>query len=244
MKLRKRTARIGKQKIRYLCGGKGKTLVFLHGWSTNPLAHSEGLELLSGNFTVYAPFLFDMNFTSLNQLSSSVCDFIEQLGTEKVVLAGTSFGGVIAAMIAVRKPKLVSKLVLVNTAGIPSKASLLVMAADSLRSFLMLIAERRISVLVHRWLSGIKFHLTFWRHGMLTLSAQLRNKSAIGSVFRKIRVKTVVVWSTDDVTYPVTFARKIHRSIKNSALVIVKGTHAWQYHSPAMFAMLLAKYAA
>ena len=83
------------KKVRYMHGGTGKPLVFLHRWPTNPLSYKHALTLLAHRFTVYAPFMFDMNCRNISVIAASVKSFAKQLGLQKVALVGTSFGALV-----------------------------------------------------------------------------------------------------------------------------------------------------
>lgn len=231
-----KTIAINGNKVRYFCGGKGKPLVFLHGWSTNPLSHKPLLEKIAEHFTVYAPFLFDLSFEDIESMAKSLAEFIYELGLKEVILAGTSFGALIACMAAYLQPKLVSRLLLINAAGVPSEASRLEMAFDALNSYFILLLQRKLRVILYRWQSGINFHLSFWRHRMRVLAKQLKSKTHICYIFHRLKVKTVIIWSTRDVTFPLLHAYSLKKMIPNSKLVVVEGTHAWHYHDPDLFA--------
>lgn len=107
MKMETKTVAINGSKVRYLYGGKGKPLLFLHGWPTAPPAYKESLEILAESFTVYAPYLFDMNCSSVKETAESVKALIRQLGVKAASVVGISFGGAAAAAIG-RDAKAVS----------------------------------------------------------------------------------------------------------------------------------------
>ncbi len=240
MKLETRTIVVNGNKTRYLVGGSGKPLVFLHGWSTNPFSHKPSLEKIAQKFTVYSPFLFELNFEDVESMARSLVDFMQELGLTEVILAGTSFGALIACLVACWYPKMVSRLLLINAAGVPSEASRLEMAFDALDSYVILMFQRKLRVMLYRWLSGIFFHLSFWRHRMRALAGQLKPKTHICYIYQELKVKTVIIWSTRDVTFPLYHAYSLKKMIPNSKLIVAEGTHAWHYHDPELFAKTIA----
>lgn len=103
--------------------GTGEPLVFLHPgdgieWSL-PFVAS-----LSRHFRVIAPShpgfggsALPAEFDSVDDLASFYLDFLDHLG-ERVVLAGASFGGWIAAEIATRNLASISRVVLIGGLGV------------------------------------------------------------------------------------------------------------------------------
>lgn len=117
----------GGLRIRYLEAGEGPPLVHLHG--AGGLRITSAHDLLSCAFRVIA---FEMpGFGSIeNQRSQSIQDLaatmaagVEALGLSRFSLVGTSFGGTVACWIAVRRPDLVSALVLDAPAAIRPEGS-------------------------------------------------------------------------------------------------------------------------
>ena len=240
-KLQKKHVKIGNRKIRYLSGGKGRPLIFLHGWSTSPAAHRQSFDILKKHFTIYAPYLADVRYQKPHLMAKMVLELVRELRLEKVILAGTSFGGVIAALMAVMKPEKISRLMLINTAGMPIRTPTALMLMDSLSSIARLLIEMRFRTLANRLLSVIRFNFNYLKSEVRELALDIRYRTNMSGAFSKIKVSTVVIWSRGDVTYPVPTARDIHRLIQKSKLVIVDGGHAWHYHAPAFFAKVLLR---
>jgi pimeloyl-ACP methyl ester carboxylesterase len=104
--------------------GHGQPLLFLHpghgNWGDRPL-----LDALAADYRVIAPvapwFGADAgppNFSSVQDLAYLYLDLIEQLKLENVVLAGASFGGWIAAEMAVKSCQRLAALALLAPVGI------------------------------------------------------------------------------------------------------------------------------
>lgn len=113
-------------KISYVKEGNGSPpLVFLHGLSSNLDAWAYNIAGLKGNYTCVA-----LDLPGYGRSSKPVVDytpsffaqvtarFLEELKLEDVVLIGHSMGGQAAVKLAVSRPDLVSKLVLIAPAGI------------------------------------------------------------------------------------------------------------------------------
>lgn len=113
-------------KISYVKEGRGSpTLVFLHGLSSNLDAWANNIEELKSNYTCIALDLPGYGKSSKPNaeytptfFAEITARFLERLKLEKVVLIGHSMGGQAAIKLAVARPDLVGKLVLVAPAGI------------------------------------------------------------------------------------------------------------------------------
>jgi pimeloyl-ACP methyl ester carboxylesterase len=107
--------------------GKGPALLFLHaGHPTGRLAPSAPvLRHLSENFRVIAPTHPGFGHTpapeqlnSVDDLAYLYLDLLDALNLKDVTLAGVSFGGWIAAEMAVKSTERLARLVLANPVGI------------------------------------------------------------------------------------------------------------------------------
>jgi len=115
---------IGEKKIQLVRGGRGPALVYLHsaGGETEWMPFHEKL---AAHFSVYAPSHpgFGLS-TGLDQIDDvqdyawHYVDLLAELGLAQVPVIGFSLGAWIAAQLAILRPKLISKLVLLNAAGL------------------------------------------------------------------------------------------------------------------------------
>ncbi|MCC2095912.1 MAG: alpha/beta hydrolase [Hyphomicrobiales bacterium] len=119
-----RTQTIRDQTIEIFEQGSGDPLLFLH-----PARGLDGCETfltdLAGKYRVIAPSHpgfgrseapYWMN--TVEDLAYFYLDFLDALGIEKFVLAGSSFGGWIAASLATKMQKRLSALVLIDPLGV------------------------------------------------------------------------------------------------------------------------------
>ncbi len=123
---------IGKHRLAYLQGGKGPTLVLLHGFGGSKENWSRLCAYLSADYHVVVPDLPGFGESSrLWEESYDVDNQVERLHTlfadlklGAFHLAGNSMGGLIACAYAVRYPDEVLSLTLIDAAGVISaKAS-------------------------------------------------------------------------------------------------------------------------
>jgi len=112
-------------RIRYLTAGSGRPVVFIHGLLGYAFSWRFNLPVLAQQFTVYALDLPGVGFSErtprpqpgLAPLARCVLGFLKELKILSPVLVGSSHGGAIAMMAAVRAPEegiAIPKLVLVS----------------------------------------------------------------------------------------------------------------------------------
>lgn len=115
----------GQVTLRVKVAGDGPALVFLHcGYG---LVWDDFLDLLARNFTVYAPEHPGTSagdpeavkpLDDLWDLTLCYYELLNKLGLSAPILAGHSFGGMVAAEIAAGDPKRAAKLILIDSLGL------------------------------------------------------------------------------------------------------------------------------
>lgn len=110
--------------VRYLEGGKGEPLVFLHG-AGGVQANDPFLAALGGKYHVYAPLLPGYGdseecgeIRDMLDFTLHTWDVIEALGLKNPILVGHSMGGMIAAEMAAIAPHDVTRLGLIAAGGL------------------------------------------------------------------------------------------------------------------------------
>ena len=117
---------IGSLRVHHMHGGRGSPVVFIHGLgSSGYMEWRFTLEPTADRHRVYAPDLPGYGRTekpraryTIPYFARFVERYIEDRGLRSVVLVGASLGGRIALEVALEQPRLVRKLVLVNTLGL------------------------------------------------------------------------------------------------------------------------------
>lgn len=121
-----RCVKIDDIEIAYLKEGKGdKTLLFLHGLSSNADAWSKNIEALKENYTCVAVDLPGHGKSSKPEVvytptffADIVSKFIKKKRLKNVILVGHSMGGQASMKLALQHPEVVKKLVLIAPAGL------------------------------------------------------------------------------------------------------------------------------
>jgi pimeloyl-ACP methyl ester carboxylesterase len=112
------------RRVRLAKAGAGAPVVYLHG-SGDLGGWGRALSLLARDFTVYRPDHPGFNLSdedpsvdSVLDMAFSYLDLFDSLGLDRPSLIGVSFGGWLAAQIAVLAPARIAKVVLVDAAGL------------------------------------------------------------------------------------------------------------------------------
>src|SRR5437899_5672773 len=117
---------MGSLRVHHMQGGHGSAVVFVHGLgSSGYMEWRHNLEEVTGRHRVFAPDLPGYGRTDKPRVRYTVPYFarfirryMEDRGLRSAALVGASLGGRIALEVALEQPKLVRKLVLVNTLGL------------------------------------------------------------------------------------------------------------------------------
>jgi pimeloyl-ACP methyl ester carboxylesterase len=182
------------------------------------------------------------------QLTQLVEETLESLAPDGAVLVGNSIGGNVAARLAIRRPDLVSGLMLIDTGGFEGLqiAGRVFCALMSRPWFVRVIypgfsrwymrprtdADRRArasAIATTRSPAGRKAVSAMW-HSFNLPDHDLR--PGVG----EITAPTVIVWGRKDPLLPVRVAETAHDLIHGSKLVLIDSGHAPQTTDPGAVA--------
>ena len=137
-------------KLHYLDEGEGEVLLFLHGNPTWSFYYRSLIQNFQGRYRCVAPDHIGCGFSDKPQdysytLTTHIDNLeklVDFLGLKNITLMVHDWGGAIGMGLAVRKPKLIKRLVLFNTASflstdIPEPELLLIAERKSLFSFFL-----------------------------------------------------------------------------------------------------------
>jgi pimeloyl-ACP methyl ester carboxylesterase len=117
---------IGDIRVHHTHGGRGSPVLFIHGLgSSGYMEWRHNLESVASQHRVFAPDLPGYGRTekpraryTIPYFARFVERYMEDRGLRSVSLVGASLGGRIALEVALEEPRLVHKLVLINTLGL------------------------------------------------------------------------------------------------------------------------------
>ena len=218
-------------RVRYYRAGTGPSVVLVHGGASDRRDWLETLAALADRFTLYAPDLAGFGETErkeagyyLTEFIEFLEQFIEALGPDRPSLVGHSFGGRVALGVALNRPDLVDRLVLVDAAGL-GKTSKLGIA-------LVTVFER-----LRKLFNRPQPNPTFLAH------EDDDPDWACVADLPKVAAPTLIVWKARDPYLPVANARRAAKLIPRAKLEIMPGTgHAPHKANADTFQRLLADF--
>ncbi len=240
---KEKTAKLGKGEIKYFVGGTGRPLIHLHG--AGGVRPNAGLEALAENVTIYMPVLpgFDgtaeiAGIDSMETLADLVADFIDKEIGEAADVLGLSFGGWLAAWLAVRHPSKVGQLCMENPAGFRPKDAPAPSTDPETRMRQMyayperLPKETKSDKVIAKNLSMLGHY-----HGDTSFDEKL------ASQLGKIQCLTMIMHGTRDGRVPEEAVQFLKRDIPRSHLIYVyDAAHSMETDQPARFAHLVADF--
>ena len=125
-KIRSGHVELGSMRVHHMHGGRGTPVVFVHGLgSSGYMEWRHNLETVSTRHRVFAPDLPGYGRSdkpraryTIPYFARFVERYMEDCGVRSAALVGASLGGRVALEVALEQPKLVRRLVLVNTLGL------------------------------------------------------------------------------------------------------------------------------
>lgn len=148
---------IDEQAVHYEVFGKGRPVLFLHGWLGSWRYWLPSMDVASAHFRCYAFDLIGFGDTyqrtiepSINAYADQVIRFLDALGIGRITLVGHSMGGMVSLKTAIQHPDRIERVV---TVGAP-------IVGSSLAPFLKMTAFRPIARGMHAlpWLTQRLFH--------------------------------------------------------------------------------------
>ena len=167
---------------------------------------------------------------------------MNRLGIGRAALAGSSYGGAVAATVALDYPERVEKLVLINAvcndepkthpllrlAAIPGIGELITPFVLNSRSFLKYRMRRTLArdnhhIITKERIASIRRPLIAAdaHHSVLTASRSWR-ANRIERDAHLIKQPTLIIWGAKDTVIPIRNGYKLHDSISDSRFVVLK----------------------
>ncbi len=227
----------------YESKGKGKTLLFVHGAGGTSLYWGIQLSELSKKFRVIAIDLPGHGKTdrlkekaTIERYADHVAGFMKQIKLSHTIIAGHSMGGLVVQQLALKRPELFEKLIIVDsTANFPDPTSNLNQSAtmESLRNAYTkesaeVLAKAIMSRLfskktLEKGLSPILKYLP--TESVYDTSIWLRDFEAGRGVdlrgkVKDINIPTLIIAGADSML-PNSMSQFLHENIKGSMLEII-----------------------
>lgn len=228
-----------------------QTLYILHGWaidSANEKKWEKFLQLLQKQeiSSVFLPI--PGLSTELNEvwnLDSYVSWLKNELPkNEQIILLGHSFGGQIACQFAAQYPHLVSKLILIDSAGIIDKSTVKIVK----RLVFKTVARLGKPIFNHDFFRNVLYKLAREKDYLKankTLRQTMANviSTEVLEFLDQIECPTLIIWGQNDTITPVRFAKVFKERITKSEMKIVAGArHSPQFTHPDETAEIIGEF--
>lgn len=230
----------------YSAGRRGSPLVLIHGLGSSAESWTALMPLLGRSYLVYAPDLPGFGQTPMAPEGATIDTyvrylerFLDCLGYPRVVLAGNSLGGWIAARFAVEHPERVERLYLLNSAGLSRESMNPPYATDR---------ESARRTMKHLW--GYDLPLPGFVLDAVVRNSQspaykqffqhYRPQDDLDSVLDQVRAPTTIIWGERDGIFPIICARDLHAGIPGSELIFLpRVAHMAQLQAPLTVARIM-----
>jgi len=242
--------------VRYLEGGTGQPLIYLHG-AGGVTADDPLLTTLATRFRVFAPFLPGYGeseecgeLRDMLDFTLHTWDVLEALGVANPVLVGHSMGGMIAAEMAAMAPHDVSRLALICPAGLwlddHPIADMFSLLPFEMPNYLFHDPEAGAALMT----AGLKMDDPEFLKTYLIRNARqlgmagkilfpIPERGLAGRLYR-IKAKTVVIWGESDRLIPPIYGPAFKAAIADSRLVTVaEAGHMVTVEKPAEVAQII-----
>lgn len=225
--------------------GSGSPVLFLHGWGCDgsifwPIANK--LEDYCKSYMLdFAGFgkspMPPASGYTVSDYVQCVVEFIINNKLNKVNIVAHSFGGRVAIMLASKYPQLVNKLLLVSPAGLrrPSLKRSIKVARYKLTRWLTK------SGLLTKTYNGGSHDYNNCSQEMKNTFVKVVNED-LSRYSKKITCPTLIVNGISDTATTLSHAKKLHKLIKNSELVPIKGDHFALFYNIDSFCKIIRLY--
>ena len=205
-----------------------QSVLFLHGWRSNKQIWSaviEGLkdlkiEMVAVDLPGFGKSQISSAPMTVEDYADIVAALIKKLDLKNVVVVGHSFGGRVGIKLSSEYPESISKLILVDSAGFPIKASkkkLFALAAKIIKPFFKPKAMQGLRKKVYQqigaedYVATPQLQKTFINITSEDLSEDLKN----------IQTPTLIINGENDTDTPVEFGKRMSSLINHSKLIIL-----------------------
>jgi len=234
--------------LKYFEAGQGEPVILLHGLGGVKEEWMTSLGALSANHRVYA--LDQVGFGhsgkplleyKIATFSDFLFGFMQSQNLSKATLVGNSLGGWIAMDFAIRRPEMVDKLVLVDSAGLPFGKMPPVDLNPSTLADMRALLE---SLFFNKKLATDEFVLQAFTAHMSNNDAYTIQRTMAGfgqnqfvdAKLASIHAPTLVVWGREDELLPESMGEKLRDAIPGAKLAVFDQCgHVPQLEKPADF---------
>jgi pimeloyl-ACP methyl ester carboxylesterase len=249
----KKEIQVDDHKIVYLEGGKGETVLLLHGFGGNKDLWVRCAKYLKGYHLVIpdVPGFGESSQVpkdnySVDSVVGRIDRFVEVLKLDKFHMAGNSLGGSLTAIYGSKHPEKILTLALLDPAGAPSqKKSEFIMElekgnnlllANNIEDYKKLVAlgfvkrptlpESFKKIMAADWISHTEFNKKIWNEMKLF-------QYSLAPVLPLIQAPVLIIWGDQDKMLDVGGVAFLEKTLKKYKTVVMKETgHMPMFEKP------------
>lgn len=225
-------------------------IVFVHGWPMG-LVMIKKINILSlfkelaRHFYVIVPehpgfFRSDppKSMWGMNEYANYLHKFINKLKLKKPIIMGKSFGGAVAATYAILYPTNIRTLILVDAATRKRKEQFwykfvlpptLITTWFISSKFSPMFLKK---IVISRFLNVPKDFIKENTFRKYLIMSKIFIEYRIDVDYKKLQVPLILVWGDNDAITPIEEAKRIHKKVKNSKLLVFHGGHLVMEKNP------------
>lgn len=247
--------------------GQGQPpLVLLHGFDSSLLEFRRLLPLLAQYRQTWAIDLLGFGFTerspdlavSPQTIKTHLYYFWKTLIAQPMILVGASMGGAVALDFTLSYPEIVTKLVLIDSAGLANPPVLGQLMFSPLDKWATnFLANPRVRENISRTAyfnpalanldactcANLHLNCPYWSQALISFTKS-GGYGAFLPKLRQINQETLVIWGENDRILGTKDAKKFHQALPNNQLVwIPECGHVPHLEKPAMTAEAIIKFA-
>lgn len=196
-------------------------------------------EALSGEYTVIAPDLYGFGGTeitramTLDDYAVGIQTLLLKENIKSAAIIGHSFGGRIALRSAVKRPDMVKKLVLIDSAGLKPRFGLKRFAKKTVNAF-----GKATGLFKPRGSADYENSSGYLRATFLNVIHDYQNGECAC-----VRCPTMILWGENDGDTPLYMGRRFKKLIPGSSLHVLPGAGHFSYlDSPVRTAFLIKEF--
>src|SRR3989338_1106274 len=241
--------------IFYKEAGQGVGFVILHGWGSSSdrwekigdLLAEQGYHVIIPDLPGFGKTAAPESVWGVQEYAEFVRKFVEQIGLQRFVLAGHSFGGQIAVQFAHLFPEKTEKLVLMGAAAVRRKLSWkrkgIVVCAKIIGVCLYVIPSEKLRLKVKQRLSLAIGRKDYARaHGRMRDIFRKVTQEDLRDILAKVKTPTTLIWGAKDQATPLADGKLMAEIMPQAVLrVIPEGTHALNLQMPECLSRMMAE---
>ena len=243
-------------KTEYIERGEGDIVLMLHGWGSRAGLFDGLIDLCAKKYRVLAPDMPGFGGTEepkepwdVSKYADFILEFLKPCSPKSVIFVGHSFGGRVILKLAERDlPFEISKIILIDSAGIKPKRSIKQRAS----LFAYKAGRRIMSLPPLKALFPNAVENMRKKRGSADYNAAspIMRQTLVKVVnedlkrnLSKIKAPTVLIWGTNDTATPISDGELMEKLIPDSGLIKVAGAGHYSFlEAPEYVARVVASF--